>query len=150
MARFRYSLQSILDIRIKMETQAKQEFSAAQNALVREQDILKNFEQRKQEYEQRAGELLTGSLRVRDIEENQNAILHMEQNIRMQHENIRIAEEKVEDAREKLAEIARDIKTHEALKEKAFEEYMREENRLESKAVDELTSYTYGKKKAGE
>lgn len=150
MARFRYSLQSILDIRIKMETQAKQEFSAAQNALVREQDILKNFEQRKQEYEQRAGELLTGSLRVRDIEENQNAILHMEQNIRMQYENIRIAEEKVEEAREKLAEIARDIKTHEALKEKAFEEYMREENRLESKAVDELTSYTYGKKKAGE
>lgn len=150
MARFRYSLQSILDIRIKMETQAKQEFSAAQNALVREQDILKNFEQRKQEYEQRAGKLLTGSLRVRDIEENQNAILHMEQNIRMQYENIRIAEEKVEDAREKLAEIARDIKTHEALKEKAFEEYMREENRLESKAVDELTSYTYGKKKAGE
>ena len=149
MAKFRYSLQSILDIKIKMETQAKQEFSSAQHALIKEQEILKSLELRKCEYEQKARELLTGKLRVRDIEENQNAILHMEQNIRMQHENIRIAEEKVEDAREKLAEIARDIKTHEALKEKAFEEYMREENRLESKAVDELTSYTYGKKKAG-
>ena len=150
MARFRYSLQSVLDIKLKMETQAKQEFGAAQSALAREQEILQEFAERKRSYEQKAGELLTGSLRVREIEENQNAILHMEQNIRMQQENIKRAEEKVEQAREKLAEAARDIKTHEALKEKAFEEFLREENRLESKAVDELTSYTYGKKKAGE
>ncbi len=150
MAVFRYSLQSILDIKIKMETQAKQEFGAARNALSAEQEILEEFCQRKEFYEQNAAQLLTGALRVREIEENQNAILHMEQNIRMQRERVRVAEEKVEAAREHLAEIARDIKTHEALKEKAFEEYILEENRAESKAVDELTSYTYGKRKAGE
>ena len=33
MARFRYSLQNILNIKEKMETQAKQEFGTAQAAL---------------------------------------------------------------------------------------------------------------------
>ena len=33
MARFRYSLQNILNIKEKMETQAKQEFGMAQTAL---------------------------------------------------------------------------------------------------------------------
>lgn len=35
MARFRYSMQSILNIKMKMETLAKQEFSAARAALDR-------------------------------------------------------------------------------------------------------------------
>ena len=34
MARFRYSMQSILNIKMKMETQAKQEFSTARAALL--------------------------------------------------------------------------------------------------------------------
>lgn len=38
-------------------------------------------------------------------------------------------------------------KTQETLREKAFEEFMQEENRQESKTVDELTSYTYGRKR---
>ena len=37
MARFRYSMQSILNIKLKLETQAKQEFSAARAALDREE-----------------------------------------------------------------------------------------------------------------
>ena len=39
---------------------------------------------------------------------------------------------------------------HERLKEKAFEQFMREENAAESKAVDELTSYTYGQRRKEE
>ena len=35
---------------------------------------------------------------------------------------------------------------HETLREKAFEVFMQEENHTESKAIDELTSYTYGQK----
>ena len=32
------------------------------------------------------------------------------------------------------------------LREKAFEAFLQEENHAESKAIDELTSYTYGQK----
>ena len=147
MARFRYSLQSILDIKVKMETQAKQEFSAAQNALAEEEDRLANLFTRKTEYEEAAKELLTGVLRVRDIEDNKNAILMMEQYIAEQKGRVKRASIKVEKAREHLAEVMKERKMHETLKEKAFEEFLQEEKKEESKAIDELTSYTYGQKR---
>ena len=51
MARFRYSMQSILDIKLKMENQAKQEFSAARAALDEEEAKLQRLFDRKREYE---------------------------------------------------------------------------------------------------
>lgn len=150
MAKFLYSLQNILNVKVKMETQAKQEFSAAQNALLEQQERLDAMERRKAEYERMGRKLRTGSLHIRDIEENRNATLQMEQYILEQQEAVVQAENQMEAAREKLADVVKDRKTHETLKEKAFQEFLQEENRQESKVVDELTSYTYGKKKAGE
>lgn len=133
-----------------METQAKQEFSAAQNALLEQQERLEELERRKAEYQRMAQKLLTGSLHIREIEDNKNAILQMESYIAEQQERVARAERRVETAREALADVMKERKTHETLKEKAFEAFLQEENKLESKAVDELTSYTYGRKKAGD
>ena len=47
MARFRYRMQSILDIKLKMETQAKQEFAAAQLRLNEEDERLAALRERK-------------------------------------------------------------------------------------------------------
>ena len=147
MARFRYSLQSILDIKMKMETQAKQEFSAAKNALDTEKERLCRLKQRKEEYELEMTGLLCGSLKLREIEESKNAILMMEQYIAEQQLCVMRAEKELELARERLTEVMKERKTHETLKEKAFEDFLQEENRQEGKAIDELTSYTYGQKR---
>lgn len=147
MARFRYSMQSILDIKIKMETQAKQEFSAAQNALDEEEQRLAALYERQADYEEESRRLLTGVLNVRDIEDNKNALLMMEQYIAQQKHQVKRAQDRVEWARTQLAEVMKERKMHETLKEKAFESFLQEENRQEGKAVDELTSYTYGQKR---
>ena len=147
MAGFRYNLQSILNIKIKMETLAKQEFSAAKNALDEENEKLAALKDRKEAYEQKAHLLLQGNLKVREIEENQNAILMMDQYIAEQKLQVKKAEEQMEQAREKLADVMKERKMHETLREKAFESFLQEENRQESKSVDELTSYTYGQKR---
>ena len=78
MARFHYAMQSILDIKLKMENQAKQEFSAARASLDREEELLDGLMARRQEYSGKASSLLSGDLNVRDIEENRNAILVMD------------------------------------------------------------------------
>ncbi|MBO4981690.1 MAG: flagellar export protein FliJ [Lachnospiraceae bacterium] len=146
MARFRYSLQSILDIKMKMETQAKQEFSAAKSALDEEEKGLFSLREQKADLEEKAGELLSGRLDFMAIEENKQAILFTEGQIAIKKERVRQAGKRLENAREALTEVMRERKTHETLKEKSFEAFLKEENRAESKAVDELTSYTYGKK----
>lgn len=147
MARFRYSMQNILDIKLKMETQAKQEFQAAMNALNQEELVLAELKRRKASCELAAQKLLTGKLNVRDIEDNKTTILQLEEKIVLQLEQIAKANKKVEKAREKLAEVMKERKTHENLKEKAFENYLLEEKREENKVIDELTSYTYGQKR---
>ena len=135
MARFRYSMQSILNIKMKMETQAKQEFSAARAALDREE-------------ERRAQELLAGALDVGKIEENRTAIQRMEDYIAEQRLRVAAAEKNLEQARIRLTEVMMERKTHETLKEKAFDAFLMEEKRQEGKEIDELTSYTYGQRRS--
>ena len=146
MARFRYSMQSILNIKLKLETQAKQEFSAARAALDREEEKLQALCDRKDGYAQAGEALLSGVLDLRAIEENREAIRCMEVFIVQQQGNVEAAERNLEKVREKLAEVMMGRKTHEKLKEKAFEEFLMEEKRQESKEIDQLTSYTYGQR----
>lgn len=147
MAKFRYSMQSILDIKMKMETQAKQEFSAAKYALDAEEEKLEGLKRRKRGYEEQAQVLLRGTLHVQDIEDNKNAILMMDEYIAAQKLQVKKAADNLERARERLAEVMKERKMHETLREKAFDNFRQEENRQESKSIDELTSYTYSQKR---
>ena len=146
MARFRYSLQNILNIKEKMETQAKQEFGTAMAALNVETEHLERLKERRREYEERSGELLQGKLNLREIEENKEALLKMDSLVAAQCIRVEKAKENVETAREHMADAMKERKMHETLREKAFETFLQEENHAESKSIDELTSYTYGQK----
>lgn len=147
MAKFRYRMQSILDIKRKMETQAKMEFGQAQGRLLEEEERLKQLYQRKEGYLEEARQIRLHSLSVHKLRDNEYAMARMEEFIAAQMINVQKAEEEVEAAREKLKEVMMERKTHEKLREKAFEQFMKDENANESKEVDELTSYTYGQKR---
>ena len=146
MARFRYRMQSILDIKNKMETQARMEFGLAQRKLQEEEGKLSNLRMRKTSYEEKAKELLRDALKVREIIDTQTAIKRMEEYIEDQLKAVHLAETQVEKARVKLVEVMQERKTHERLKEKAYENFQQEEKASESKEIDQLTSYTYGRK----
>ena len=70
----------------------------------------------------------------------------MEDFIVSQKMRVEMAERKLEEARERLTEVMMERKTHETLKEKAFQIFLMEEKRQESKEIDQLTSYTYGQR----
>lgn len=146
MAVFRYKMQSILDIKLKMETQAKQEFAQARMVLDREEEKLEMLCKRKQEYEAYAQELLSGRLDMQEISQNNVAILRTQDAIEEQKKRVFRAEQLLEKAREKLQEVVQERKVQETLKEKAFEAFLQEEKQQESKEIDQLTSYTYGQK----
>ena len=65
---------------------------------------------------------------------------------RTQMMNVHAAEKNLEIARTELNRIMIERKTHEKLREKAFEEFKQELEHAESKEIDELVSYTYGQK----
>lgn len=146
MARFRFSMQSILDVKYKLETQAKQAFASAQAVLLAEEEKMEALQDRRRGYEEKARALLSGTLNVQEIEENKTAIMVMDGYIAQQALEVETARRKTERAREDMAAAMRDRKTYETLREKAFQEFLAEENRAEGKTVDELVSYTYGQK----
>lgn len=147
MAKFIYRMQSILDIKEKMEEQARNEFAQARLHLNEEEEKLKNLTDRKEGYEQQGRKLQESGLNVIDILENRNAIERMKEFIAMQQKAVLTAQAQLEDAREKLQLAMQESKTQNKLKEKAFDEFVKEENAKESKEIDELVSYTYGQKK---
>lgn len=146
MAVFRYRMQSILDIKLKMETQAKQEFAQAKLVLDGEEERLAQLVKQREFYEKQAEKLLKGKLDLLEISANKEALLKTEEYILEQTIRVENAKQLLEKARENLKEIMQERKVQETLKEKAFEEFLLEEKHQESKEIDQLTSYTYGQK----
>lgn len=146
MAKFKYRMQSILNIKLKMEEQAKMQFAQAQAKLNEEEEKLQKLKDRKVLYETELKAKLQSKLDLRKIEELQNAVMRMDEFIAIQMREVDKAARLVEKERQKLAEVMMERKSHEKLKENAFEEFLQELNNAEGKEVDELTSYTYGQK----
>ena len=147
MAKFRYRMQSILDITNQMENQAKMELGQAQRRLLDEEERLQLLRDRKEVYLEEGRRARLNALSVQELKDNEYAVARMEEFIEAQIRNVKRAENEVEAARLKLQEIMQERKSHERLREKAFEQFVAEENAKESKEVDELTSYTYGQKR---
>jgi len=146
MAKFRYRMQSVLNIKYQLETQAKMEVGRAQIRFNGEQDKLQRLIDRKAAYLEEGRRLREKALRVNELRDNRNAMLIMDELITAQRFEVRKAEEALERAREKLTEIMQERKMHEKLKEKALLQFLEEEKAAEAKVVDELTSYTYGQR----
>lgn len=147
MARFRYRMQNILNIKQKMETQAKNEYAAANMALEEEKEKMNALIGRRKYYENKVREYLSSdSLKLQSVAEAKRAIRSIEEQMRIQLNNVKRAEKVLEEKRVAMMEVMKERKTQEILKEKAFEAFIQEENRAESKQIDELTSYLYGAK----
>lgn len=144
MARFRYRMQNILNVKEKLETQARNEFAIASQKVREEEEKLNTLIARRQEYEEYLKALYSGDLDIRKINETTQAIESMKEIIEDQRIQLRIAEGVLEQRRVELQVAVQDVKTHEKLKEKQFEIFMQEEAAKESKEIDELVSYRYG------
>ena len=146
MAKFQYRMQSILNIKLKMEEQVKMQFAQAQAKVNEEEAKLLQLKNRKSAYEVELKEVLLKKLDLLKIDELQNAIMRMEEYIVDQQREVERAYRALEKERQKLTEVMIERKSHEKLKENAFEQFLQELNSAEGKEVDELTSYTYGQK----
>ena len=144
MAKFIYRMQNILDIKLKMEDQAKASFAEANKELLNEEEKLEGLIRRREEYELEGQRLRLETLDVIKLKDNSRALQVMKDMIKAQEMVVSIARDKVELARRKLQVAMQERKTQEKLKENAFEEFKHELNSEESKEVDELVSYRFG------
>ena len=143
MKKFRYNMQNILDVKYRLEDVAKGEYSVAQGLLNEELHKLDLLYSQLREYEEELTHLVSGKLDFREITFQENAIEHKKNMIKEQKKNVIAAEKVVEKARKKLNDVMVERKTHELLKEKSLEQYMKDLNKEEATEVDELVSFRY-------
>lgn len=146
MAKFKYRLQNILDIKIRLETQAKTEFATAMNALQAEEDRMRELLIKKQRCQDDMRSSALGRVDVIQLRIGTSSVKAVDEMIKQQIVKVRIAEKNLEKAREQLNEAVKERKIHEKLKEKAFEEFKIELNDEEKKEIDQLVSFTYNDK----
>ena len=137
-------MQNILEVKEKLETQAKNEFAIASAAVREEEEKLQALYDRRNGYIEYLKKLQSGNLNFKEIKETTQAIEAMKYLIEAQRQALNNAERVLEIKRVALAEAMQDVKTHEKLKEKQFKQFMADEAARESKEIDELVSYRFG------
>ena len=143
MAKFIYRMQNILDIKYKLEEQAKQEYMTVQARLNEEKDRLQDLEDRKAAYFTQYRILFQERLDILEIETCKNAIILMDEYIHNQQLVVARVEKELEKAIRKMNEAMQERKIHEKLREKQWETFLQELSQEEMKEIDQLISYQY-------
>ncbi len=143
MAKFVYKMQNVLNIKERMETQAKTEYAKQLGMLHEEENKMRSIADTLNSYKAQARELACGTLDIVKIRHCNEAIKITEDMAKNQAIRVRIAEKNVEAAMNKLAMAVKERKIQEKLKEKAFEEFLHELNEQELKEIDEVVSFNY-------
>ena len=150
MAKFVYRMQNILNIKQKLETQARMAYGLANQNYMEQQNILQEYMVRRVGYEQHWKELMQGDLDVAEVAHARADVNAMKTMARRQMIEVHKAQKELEDARENLQTVMQERKVQEKLREKAFEAFKQELAEAETKEIDELVSYTYNKGEQGD
>lgn len=150
MKKFRYSMQSLLVIKQKLEDQAKAAYGAAKLRLNEEEERLVAMQRKREEYVEEKRQVMATRLDVPRLNRLQLAVEAMDDQIVRQKQNVKKAEMAMRAAEERLVESMTERKTQERLRENAFEVYRQEMNAEEQKEIDERTSFRYGMTEAEE
>lgn len=143
MAKFVFKMQNILEVKLKLEDQAKSAYATAIAALEAEKEKQRLLEARKAGYEEQLASIMQASLQVTEICRLEDAVEVMKYRIHEQMIMVKNAELQVKKAQKMLQDAMVERKTYEKLKENAFEEFKQEINAQEKKEIDELVSYKF-------
>ena len=146
MAKFHYKLQSVLDIKQKLEEQEKITYGIAAAQLETEREKLQQLMIQKAGYDYQARKLVEGDVDILQINTCRKAIETMKSRVRTQMLEVHRAEKELEAVRIRLNEVMTERKTYEKLREKKLEEFKQQLLYEENKEVDELVSYSYHNK----
>ncbi|MDF2608585.1 MAG: hypothetical protein K0R92_59 [Lachnospiraceae bacterium] len=143
MVKFRYNLENILNIKYKMEEQAKTAYGNANQKLLLEQDKLSELNNKKAFYQEQLKKLMSSNLNILKIKKTKDGIEIMKLYIKQQEAVVKKAEQQLEIARTRLNAAMLERKTHEKLKENAYINFMKEYEAEQRKEIDELVSFKY-------
>ncbi|MCQ2506741.1 MAG: flagellar export protein FliJ [Lachnospiraceae bacterium] len=145
MAKFVFSLEGILNLKVKQEDNAKTQYGLAQMKLNEEEEKLSALFRRKEDYLEEKRSAGNGVIVVKKLVLLENAIKSTEDLIEIQKGQVDLALIALDKAREELNLAIQERKTYDKLKEKAFEKFLEDVKKEEQLEINELVSFRYSK-----
>ncbi len=143
MAKFIYKMENILGIKYKMEDQAKTAYGNAKLKLTEEEEKLYKLNQKLIMYHMKLKSYMEERLNLQGIKQCRESIKIIKEQIGQQQLAVKKAKQQLELARVRLNNAMLERKTHEKLKENAFDVFKQEFEADERKEIDELVSFKF-------
>ena len=143
MPKFKFRLQSYYDVKIKLEDKAKQDYGLALVLLDRERKERMRLENERQSHLEQFRESLSGGVKPTEIQSINNYIEILKKHISMANERVKKARDLAEKRRIDLSEAMKQRKMIEKLHDNAKLRFIKESNRIEQRAIDEVVSYKF-------
>ena len=150
MAKFIYKMQSLLNIKEKLEEQEKTAYGLARAALNEEEECLAQLVAKKNRYLEEKRQKMSELLDVRELGRLEQAVHSTEIMINEQVLVVKRAEKAVALAQIRLENAMKERKIQEKLKEKALEAFLKEEEAKEQQEINELVTFRFGNQKEKE
>ncbi len=143
MAKYVYRLQSLINVKEKLEEQKKNELAVQNNKLSKEKEILNDFYLELNSVLEEQEIKQATKINAFQVQQYISYIDKLKVEIEKQIEIVKVEEKKAEEIRLELLEFTKAKKSLEILKERDYENYLEEEKKAEQKIVDEIVSYKY-------
>lgn len=141
MAAYKFGLQKLLDYKISMEEEKKNELSLAIKRLEVEKNKLMELKQKQNEMNSFFQEKTSHGLAVNELKLLANYIDYYKRSIKEQRIKIKMAEDYLSICRDELIKATQEKKMMEKLKEIDYGKYLYSEQKKEEKLVDDLVSF---------
>ena len=145
MTKFKFKLESLLNVRKKLEDNLKNELGKAIQVLEHEKDLLCVLEKEMDECRRDLGMAFNGKITVEEIKKYNLYIDVISTKIKAQKDRVNKARNYVDKIREELLKVVKDRQILEKYKEKKYSDYIGELAKEEQKTNDEITSYKFAK-----
>ncbi|MGB4008599.1 MAG: flagellar export protein FliJ [Bacillota bacterium] len=144
---FTFKLQPVLDHRRRLEDQAKQEFAKAQSRELEARQVLADMEWNFGEGQSEMAEAARDDIDLAEVSACQRYLNRLRTAMLEQNDLVATLHLTSEEKRTGVVDGMKARKIVEKLKEKEYEQYMVDINRLEQKQTDELATTRHGRSK---
>ena len=143
MPRFKFRLQRYLSVKEQIEDQKEIEYATALRKIEEEKARLAELEKARAQTVEDLRKSVSKTISPIEIRRYNNNIERLKHLIVVQKERLETAKLFAEEKRLELVEAMKERKAIEIVKENAYEEFVKEEDRAARRLTDELTSYKY-------
>lgn len=142
---YKFKLEKLLELKIKNEDSLKIKFSECLNKIIIKKNQIDNIKEKI--YYSKNNKYNTNF--SYDLKNYISYINYLENKLLEEQKNLNVLEIELDKIKEQLINASKERKVLENLKEKSYNEYLHEINKIESKNNDEMAIINYFKKNGG-